>query len=75
MVESAARKESDLEKLEQKLIKEREKVEKQLEKWQKIKTNNLTELKVEVKQFNQKLKYHQLEQIKYLKNVNEDLDS
>jgi transposase len=70
IVESEARKESDNQKLNQKIIKEREKIEKQLEKWQKIKTNNLNELKVEVKQFNQKLKYHQIESIKYLKKLN-----
>jgi transposase len=70
IVESEKRKESDEQKLDQKIIKEREKIEKQLEKWQKIKTNNLPELKLEVKQFNQKLKYHQIESIKYLKNLN-----
>ena len=70
IVESGARKESDLEKLAEKMVKEREKIEQQLKKWQPRKSPNLTELKVEVKQFNQKLKYHQLSKIKYLKNLN-----
>ena len=70
MVESGTRKESDLEKLGEKIVKEREKIEQQFKKWQKRKNSNLTELKVEVKQFNQKLKYHQLAAIKYLKELN-----
>lgn len=70
IVESAARKDSDLEKLSGKLTKEKEKIEKQLKNWQQRKKPNLTELKLEVKKFNETLKYHDLGELKYQETLN-----
>ncbi|MFN5970683.1 MAG: IS1634 family transposase [Microcystis sp.] len=70
IVESAARKDSDLEQLADKLTKEREKMEKQLKNWQQRKKLDLNELKLEVKKFNESLKYYQLEELKYQENLN-----
>jgi transposase len=49
--------------------KEREKIEKQLDRWQK-KVENIAELKAEVKQFIKKLKYHKIAEIEYKKQLN-----
>nr|WP_253882788.1 IS1634 family transposase [Microcystis aeruginosa] len=70
IVESAARKDSNLEKLSDKLRKEKEKIEKQLRNWQQRKKPNLTELKLEVKKFNKTLKYHELGELEYQETLN-----
>ena len=49
--------------------KEREKIEKQLYKWQK-KLRDMTELKAEVKQFIEKIPYHEIAKIEYKKQLN-----
>lgn len=72
IVESTERKESDVDKLEKKIVKEREKIEKQLKRWQTRKSSNLTELKMKVEEFNKKLKYHQLVAVKYQKELNKE---
>ncbi|MFM7437697.1 MAG: IS1634 family transposase [Snowella sp.] len=70
IVESTARKDSDLEKLSDKLKKEKEKIEKQLKNWQQRKKPNLTELKLEVKKINETLKYHEWGELEYQETLN-----
>lgn len=59
-----------MEKLSDKLRKEKEKIEKQLKNWQQRKKPNLTELKLEVKKFNKTLKYHKLGELEYQETLN-----
>lgn len=69
MVLSEMRQKSDQEKLDKKVKKEREKIEKQLDKWQR-KVENMAELKAEVKQFIKKIKYYEIAEIDYKKQLN-----
>lgn len=70
IIESEARKKSDLEKLNKKIQKEQDKIEKKLRNWQNKGQDSLEELQVEVKQFRRQLKYHKLDKIRYSQKQN-----
>ena len=65
IIESEARKESDLDKIDKKIQREKDKIEKKLRIWQKRGNDDSKEIKVEVKQFRRQLKYHDLDKIRY----------
>jgi transposase len=69
IVLSAMRQRSDQAKIEKKAKKERDKIEKQLDKWQKN-AKNIAEIKAAVKEFIKKLKYHRITDIEYIKKLN-----
>jgi transposase len=65
IVKSGTRKQADLTSLEDKISKEALKMEKFLQKHQRQKCDSLAEIKLQVKQFNRDLKYHQIQSINY----------
>jgi transposase len=67
VVESEKRSKSDLEKLEQKIEKEKENIPKKLTQMMKQKFSSEPGAREIVKQYEQRLKYHQLSQIKISK--------
>lgn len=65
IVESETRKQSDLTNLEDKITKEAQKIDKFLQKYQRQKSDDLAEIKQQVKQFNRQLKYHQIQSLNH----------
>ena len=70
VVESEERKKSDCKKLAKKIEDERVKINKEIGKWNRSNSENLSELKVIVSQFIKKVKYHKISEITYTESEN-----
>ena len=70
IVESENRKESDLLKLEKNLRKEKDKLSDKIDKWSRKRSPKKNELEKEIKQWSQKLKYHELSKINCREKIN-----
>ena len=68
VVESEERKKSDCQKIAKKIEDERVKINKEIDKWNRSNSEDLSELKVIVSQFIKKVKYHKISEITYTEN-------